>query len=77
MIEVSVEVPDPEVVGDEPRMKDAVALAQKSGKYVGTFTESVEDAKKWREIGVQYIAYSVDVGLVLNAYKEVSNKLNN
>ena len=59
------------------RMKDAVALAQKSGKYVGTFTESVEDAKKWREIGVQYIAYSVDVGLVLNAYKEVSNKLNN
>ncbi len=59
------------------RMKDAVAVAQKSGKYVGTFTESVENAKKWRDIGVQYISYSVDVGLILDAYKEVSNKLNN
>lgn len=59
------------------KMKNAVVLAQKSGKKVGTFTEKVEDAEKWKQIGVQYIAYSVDVGLVLNAYQEISHKLNN
>ncbi|MCA0932501.1 aldolase [Lutimonas saemankumensis] len=59
------------------KMKDAVILAQKRGKKIGTFTENVEDAEKWKQIGVQYIAYSVDVGLVLNAYQEISHKLNN
>jgi len=59
------------------KMKDAVKLARAHGKFVGTFTETPEDAKKWRDIGVQYISYSVDVGLVMNAYKNITNKLNN
>ncbi|MDG1731260.1 MAG: aldolase/citrate lyase family protein [Algibacter sp.] len=59
------------------KMKDAVALAKAHGKFVGTFTESVEDAKQWQNIGVQYIAYAVDVGLVMNAYKTITNKIKN
>ncbi len=57
------------------KMKNAVKLARSKGKAVGTFTESIEDAKKWQKIGVQYISYSVDVGIVMNAYKEIVNKL--
>lgn len=59
------------------RMEEAVVLAKKSGKVVGTFVESVEDAKKWSEIGVQYIAYAVDTGLILNAFKGITAGLTN
>ena len=59
------------------RMEEAVALARKSGKVVGTFVESVEDAKKWAEIGVQYISYAVDTGLILNAFKNITTGLTN
>tara|TARA_R110002049_G_scaffold45604_2_gene132928 strand:- start:41469 stop:42233 length:765 start_codon:yes stop_codon:yes gene_type:complete len=59
------------------KMKDAVKLARSHGKFVGTFTESLEDAKKWKSIGVQYISYAVDVGLVMNAYKNITKNLNN
>lgn len=57
------------------RMEEAVALARKSGKVVGTFVESVEDAKKWEKIGVQYISYAVDTGLILNAFKKITQDL--
>ena len=56
-------------------MEEAVVLAKKSGKVVGTFVESVEDAKKWGEIGVQYIAYAVDTGIILNAFKKITTGL--
>jgi 4-hydroxy-2-oxoheptanedioate aldolase len=59
------------------KMKDAVKLAREHGKAVGTFTESVENAKKWKDIGVQYISYAVDVGLIMNAYKDITKQLNN
>lgn len=57
-------------------MKDAVKLARKHGKAVGTFTESIENAKKWKDIGVQYISYAVDVGLIMNTFKDITNQLN-
>lgn len=56
-------------------MKDAVKLARKHGKAVGTFTESVENAKKWKDIGVQYISYAVDVGLIMNTFKDITKQL--
>ena len=59
------------------RMEEAVVLAKKSGKVVGTFVESVEDAKKWEKIGVQYISYAVDTGLILNAFKGITAWLTN
>ena len=57
-------------------MKNAVKIAREHGKAVGTFTESIESAKIWEDIGVQYIAYSVDVGLIMNSYKEITKQLN-
>ncbi|WP_066218997.1 HpcH/HpaI aldolase family protein [Formosa haliotis] len=66
------QVNDPKVVN---AMKDAVKTAKKYGKAVGTFTESPEKAKMWKDIGVQYISYSVDVGLVMNTFKGITKEL--
>ncbi|TXE10149.1 aldolase [Seonamhaeicola algicola] len=68
------DVNNPKVVN---AMKDAVEIAKKHGKAVGTFTESPEKAKMWKDIGVQYISYSVDVGLVMNTFKDITSKLKN
>jgi len=57
------------------KMEEAVAMAKAQGKAVGTFTESAEDARKWTDIGVQYISYSVDVGILMNAFKGIYNEL--
>lgn len=64
----------PEVVN---KMKKAVMLAKANNKIIGTFCESPSDAHKWRDLGVQYISYSVDVGIILNAYKEITKQLKN
>lgn len=52
-------------------MSDIVRRSRAAGKSVGTFVESVEQASFWMGQGVGYIAYSVDVGLILNAFSEV------
>ena len=57
------------------RMEEAIVLAKKSGKVVGTFVETVEDAKRWEKTGVQYISYAVDTGLILNAFKNITTGL--
>ncbi|MGY6648133.1 HpcH/HpaI aldolase family protein [Wenyingzhuangia sp. IMCC45574] len=57
-------------------MKDAVEIAKNEGKLIGTFTESYESAKMWKEVGVQYISYSVDVGILMKTFKEVVRGLN-
>lgn len=57
------------------KMQEAVALAKANNKIIGTFCESPSDAHKWRDLGVQYISYSVDVGVILNAYKEITKQL--
>ena len=59
------------------KMQEAVALAKAKNKIIGTFCESPSDAHKWRDLGVQYISYSVDVGIILNAYKEITKQLKN
>lgn len=58
------------------RMEEAVKIAKASGKAVGTFVETPEDAKKWSDVGVQYLSYSVDVGIVLNAFKDITGAIN-
>jgi 4-hydroxy-2-oxoheptanedioate aldolase len=59
------------------KMKQAVILAKNHNKIIGSFCESTSDAHKWRDLGVQYISYSVDVGIILNAYKEIIKQLKN
>ncbi|MCG8528293.1 MAG: aldolase/citrate lyase family protein, partial [Opitutales bacterium] len=44
-------------------MRSAVEIARSHGVSVGTFVESVESANRWKCLGVQFLAYGVDVGI--------------
>jgi 4-hydroxy-2-oxoheptanedioate aldolase len=60
---------------DHPRVAEKVAeIVEKcapKGIAVGNFVETVESAKRWRELGVKYISYSVDVGIFYEACREI------
>ena len=53
------------------KMEKMVKKIKNNNKIVGTFVESKEDIKRWGEIGVQYFAYSVDVGIFYNKCKQI------
>lgn len=54
----------PAVIG---QMEAIVKKAREKGIVVGTFTDSYESMRMWVEAGVQYISYSVDVGIFYEA----------
>jgi 4-hydroxy-2-oxoheptanedioate aldolase len=41
------------------------------GIAVGSFVETVEGARKWRDLGVKYLCYSVDTGIYYQACHEI------
>ena len=53
----------------EKKMLEIVKKCNEKNIIVGTFTDTVENAKKWRNLGVKYIAHSVDVGIFHDAVK--------
>ncbi len=53
------------------RMMEIIGFCRKKGMAVGTFTDTLENARKWREAGIRYLSYSVDVGLFLDACRRV------
>ena len=52
---------------DDPRvtqaMRAVVDECVKRNVVVGTFVDTIEDARKWSAAGIKYLCYSVDVGL--------------
>jgi 4-hydroxy-2-oxoheptanedioate aldolase len=54
-------------------MEKVIKQATANGKAVGTFVDDVETGKKWIELGVKYISYSVDVGMIYEKCKEIVN----
>ncbi len=48
-----------------------IKICKEKGVSVGTFAESPENAKKWMSMGIQYIAYSVDIGIFMRAAKQI------
>ncbi len=59
------------VVVDE--MKKIVEKAHKKNKVIGTFIDTKEDLVLWRNLGVRYLSYSVDVGLFMDACKGIND----
>jgi len=59
------------------KMKEVVTKCKESKFAAGTFADDVETAKSWISLGVQYISFSVDVGILYNASKNIANKLKN
>jgi len=56
-------------------MSLAVEQARAQGVIVGTFIESAEDARRWASVGVQYLCYSVDVGILMHAARTAVTEL--
>lgn len=53
------------------KMEKSVSLSKKMNVAVGTFVDNIESAKKWLGLGVQYISFSVDVGIFFNACSNI------
>lgn len=66
------EVTHPVVV---EQMEKIVKTARSKGVVVGVFADTPETAKMWKEAGVQYIAYSVDVGIFSEACLKIKATL--
>ena len=58
-------------------MNNIVKRARELNIVVGTFADTLPLAEMWRNAGVQYIAYSVDVGIFTNACSELVKELTN
>ncbi|MBA7475061.1 2-dehydro-3,6-dideoxy-6-sulfogluconate aldolase [subsurface metagenome] len=57
------------------RMKEVVLKCKENKVSVGTFTDDIKTAKFWVSLGVQYMAFSVDVGILYDIGKTIVNKL--
>lgn len=54
------------------KMKKIVEKAREKHKIIGTFVDTPEDLVMWRDLGVKYLSYSVDVGLFIDACKNIN-----
>lgn len=66
------QVDHPSVIG---QMEIIVNKARKRGMVVGTFTDTLESAAMWRNAGIQYISYAVDMAIFMDACKELIKQL--
>lgn len=48
-------------------LSKVTSKANAQGIAVGTFADSLESAKQYQALGIQYISYSVDVGIIYDA----------
>ena len=53
------------------KMVEIIEKCLSKGIAVGTFVETVEGARKWRDLGVKYLCYSVDTGIFHQACHEI------
>lgn len=63
----------PEVVS---ALKEVVTKCSNRNIPVGTFVESIETARSYREMGIRYLCYSVDVGLLFSASRALTTQFN-
>ena len=49
------------------KVQEIVTAVRGAGKVVGIYADNVEEARRWRDLGIQFIAISVDVYLFLRA----------
>jgi len=53
------------------KMSYIIDLCKAKGIKTGVFTDNLLDAKRWKELGVDYISFSVDVGIMVDACKNI------
>lgn len=52
-------------------MKDIIVKAKQKNKIVGCFVDTFEDLYMWKKIGLQYLSYSVDIGIFIDSCKKI------
>jgi len=57
------------------KMKEVILRCKESKVAAGTFVDDIETAKLWISLGVQYISFSVDVGILYEMSKQIVEKL--
>lgn len=55
-------------------MNEIVKRAQEKGVVIGTFTDSRETMEMWMKAGVQYISYSVDMGIFYDSCRKLTEQ---
>ncbi len=48
-----------------------VSKAKAKNKVIGVFVDTLEDLSMWRDMGIQYLSYSVDIGIFMDACKNL------
>lgn len=56
-------------------ISDAVALASRMGKRIGTYCDDAEVANEYRQVGVSYLTVSIDAGMFLAGAQALMAKL--
>jgi len=59
------------------KMREVVLKCKENKVAVGTFADDIETAKFWISLGIQYMSFSVDVGILYEASKNVVRQLMN
>jgi len=57
------------------KMKEVVIKCRENDIAVGTFADDIQTAKKWISLGIQYMSFSVDVGILYEVSKQIVEKL--
>jgi 4-hydroxy-2-oxoheptanedioate aldolase len=66
------DVTNPKVIS---AMQEIVEKCKEKCITVGVFADTIESAKMWQNAGVQYLSYSVDVGIYADACKNLIEKI--
>lgn len=56
-------------------IEDITGKARAAGVVLGVFCDTPESAALWRKAGIQYLSYSVDVGIYMEACISIIHKL--
>jgi 4-hydroxy-2-oxoheptanedioate aldolase len=70
-LDVPGEVEHPLVV---EKMRQIVEACLSNNVFVGNFTETISQAEMWTGLGLRYMSYSVDVGILYEAGKALLNR---
>ncbi len=60
---------------DHPRvrstMEGAIQMCRRAGIAAGTYADNIDVAKRWADLGVQYIAVGIDTALIYNLTRQM------
>lgn len=59
------------------KVKEIVTMARGQGKAVGIYADNVDEARRYRDLGIQFVSISVDVRIFLEACQNMVQELVN